>query len=172
MRSGMVMLMVVAVGLMVGGCAADRAHPASRQSASRVSAKGSLTAQPTKAAPITNTDACAAQMHDLCGAFLLYFVDHGELPQSLSELQAMPGGGTLPILVCPVSHLPYIYNPSDIYMAQRQAQLILYDAAPSHGGMRWGIIAEDAGDGGDGVPTLKVIALPESMFLLHPPAQP
>src|SRR5690606_5493096 len=112
-------------------------------------------------------DPCATQMHDLCGALLLHLAATGDLPMSLAELEAGPGGAEVPDLHCPVSKKTYIYNPVVIFMPERRARLVRYDPAPSHAGMRWGIIAAE----GDEMrpPVFKVIAFPESFFVLRPP---
>lgn len=112
-------------------------------------------------------DPCASRLHDICGVMLLHVLTYGDLPASLAELGPGPGGGDLPPLVCPVSQQPYIYNPFGIYLADQRARLVVYDPAPSHAGMRWGIIAVEATEVDPLV--CKVVALPESFFVLRPP---
>ena len=70
-------------------------------------------------------------------------------------------------LVCPVSTKPYIYNPEGIFLQDRNELLIVYDATNSHKGFRWAITVHDPQPFQPLV--TKVIALPESFFLLHPP---
>ena len=47
----------------------------------------------------------------------------------------------------PVSHLPYIYNRDGIPTPSGKGMIILYDAAPSHHGMRLGLVVVDPGPG-------------------------
>src|SRR4051812_10374522 len=42
-------------------------------------------------APITNTDACASHLHQICGPLLLYYHLNHHLPENLDELRAVPG---------------------------------------------------------------------------------
>ena len=120
--------------------------------------------------PISATDACASRMHDIAGAILLYYLDHRKLPANLDELQSMPGLDEPLAFTCPVSKLPYIYNPDGIMLPEKNARVILYDAAPSHSGYRWAIRIDEPQQ--DQPLVARVVALPESFFLLRPPAQP
>lgn len=152
-------LALLAAGLMVG-CAAQPGHPAPpAPSTSPVSA--------ADAEPSATFDACAGRMHDLAGLLLLQYMRDGELPLRLDQLGPGLAGMPRPPLTCPVSGRPYVYNPVGIYLPERRAHLVLYDAAPSHGGYRWCIIAEEGE--ADMPPVFKVIALPESFFVLRPP---
>lgn len=119
--------------------------------------------------PISATDACASRMHDIEGALLLYYLDHKKLPANLDELQAMPDLDEPLAFTCPVSKLPYIYNPGGIMLPEKNGRIILYDAAPSHSGMRWAIRIDDPSK--DQPLVARVVALPESFFLLRPPAR-
>ena len=118
-------------------------------------------------APITNTDPCAMRLHDLSGALLAYYMEYYQFPAKLSELADASVLLPAPPAECPVSKRPYVYNPEGILLPERSSRVLVYDAAPSHSGMRWAITAEERADGG--LPVTKVLALPESFFLLHPP---
>lgn len=118
-------------------------------------------------APISNTDACATRLHDVCGALLLFYATNDRLPVDLSELQRAPGSEDIPSFTCPVSGKPYVYNPGGIRMPEKASWVILYDPAPSHSNLRWAVsILEPV----SGQPLVtKVVALPETFFLLRPP---
>ena len=107
------------------------------------------------------------RLHDISGAFLLYYLAHQHLPATLDELAASPALAGMPELVCPVSRRPYLYTANGILMPERNLRIILADPAPSHSRMRWAIsIVEPTPN--EPLQT-KVIALPESFFLLRPP---
>jgi hypothetical protein len=66
-----------------------------------------------------------------------------------------------------VSRTPYLYNPTGIFLAERNTYLVVYDPQPSHQGHRWAVTVEHPQPG---VPLVtKVVALPESFFALRPP---
>lgn len=117
-------------------------------------------------APLGNRDPCASRLHDYCGSFLMYVAVKGRLPDTLDQLNRLPGMEPLEF-VCPVSGKDYVYNPNGIMLPEQNARIILYDPAPSHMNYRWAVIAVDKGDQQPMV--TKVIALPESFFLLRPP---
>jgi hypothetical protein len=121
----------------------------------------------TPVAPITNTDACATRLHDLCEPLLFYYLKNHNLPPRLEDLQGLPGFEGQVDLRCPVSHLPYVYNPAGILTAESRARIIAYDAAPSHSGMRWAISIIEPEDNGPLI--ARVVALPESHFQLSIP---
>jgi hypothetical protein len=123
------------------------------------------TAGPQRAsdrARLSNTDACAMRLHDIAGALLFYYATHHALPERLDELGRLPGFENIGEFACPVSRQPYIYNPTGILNPDGQSRLVVYDAAPSHSGLRWAVsIIEPS----DNAPLIaKVIAVPESMF--------
>lgn len=111
--------------------------------------------------PITNTDACANRMHELCGPLLLYYAQKHRLPKDLEELRQLPGVGDIPAFTCPVSGRPYVYDPSGLPGTEPGSWVVLYDPAASHSGMRWAIsiTAKTAS-----APVTKVVALPDSFF--------
>ena len=110
-------------------------------------------------APISNTDACATRLHDLCEPLLLYYATRHEIPARLEDLRQMPGFTELD-LRCPVSRLPYVYNPVGIQTGDDQPRLVIYDAAPSHSGMRWAIAIVEPKDPANAL-VAKVVAVPE-----------
>lgn len=152
----------MAAGLLLAGCAGDP-QPAGDTAGREVRAPADV-----PSAPITNTDPCAMRLHDASGGLLLYVRLYGRLPTTLEDLSELPEGILeLPPMACPVSEQPYVYRPRGIHLAERDEHVVLHDPAPSHSGMRWAVTFTEPADGG--APVTKVIALPESFFLLHPP---
>ena len=111
--------------LSVAGCQAGTAAPPVQR--------------PEGVAPITSTDPCAARLHDICGALLMYYAMHHELPVDARVLRLPPGVDRPMDLTCPVSGRPYIYNRAGLVGRTLDERIILYDSAPSHDGMRWAI---------------------------------
>ncbi len=116
-------------------------------------------------APISNTDPCATNLHDISGLFLMYLLEHKDLPQDLSGIAPYAKQMGVSDLNCPVSHEPYIYTRDGILLPDQNARIILYDAKPSHSGYRWVIAIGSPSP--DQPPRTKVIALPESFFMLR-----
>jgi hypothetical protein len=144
--------MLLALALAAGACTApDRqaqvpAHPAPAPA-------------PAPNAPqLRSTDPCATRLHDLSGAFLLYYSEHGRLPARLDELPPLPGGGQAAQLACPESGHKYMYQPENPRRDAQGGRIILYDARPIHSGMRWAISIIDPEDGSPLV--TRVIAIP------------
>jgi len=147
---------IVSMLLMVTACAPQTQPP-------RVSAENLKTRPMT--APISNTDACAMQMHDICGGFLLFYAAQNRLPTQLGEMYSSGVLAKETRYVCPVSQQPYIYNPAGILLPEQNARVILYDAASSHSGFRWAISIHDPQPGQPMI--AKVIALQDQFFLLQ-----
>ncbi len=109
-------------------------------------AAGCQTAGPDVRRPSVEMDPCAERLHDVCGQLLLYYSLNRRLPETLEALATLDPQNPLP-LVCPVSDRPYLYHPDGLRIAGWMGRLVLYDATPSHSGMRWGVFLDDAGDG-------------------------
>ena len=154
-RRGAIAAVLCAAALLVAGCTGTSRGG---NGATRIE---------SAEAPITNTDPCAMRLHDLSGALLAYYAIYYEFPQDLSELTAESMVVQPPPLECPVSGIPYIYDAAGILLPERGSRIIVYDPAPSHSRMRWAITVEEPAYGG--LPITKVVALPESFFLLRPP---
>ena len=113
--------------------------------------------------PISATDACATQMHELLGALLLYSSQNRKLPESLEDLQAGGAGAGPVALECPVSGGAYVYVPEGMPRGGGQPGfIVIHDPAPSHSGYRWAIVFEETG--GDRALAPKVVAVPEARF--------
>lgn len=104
-------------------------------------AAGCRAPAPTNRRPSTEVDPCAERLHQVCGPLLLYYATNEKLPDNLATMKTTDPE-PMPPLVCPVSGKPYIYNREGLAIPGKPGRLVLYDAAPSHSGMRWGILAE------------------------------
>jgi hypothetical protein len=150
---------------VLGGC---------KGPAKQAKQSGNITAQSRPApvpvdpsTPILTSNPCANRLHDICGALLLYYAVNRHLPDQLNDLARMPGFEHVNDFTCPVSKKPYVYNPTGILDLEKNTRIIIYDAAPSHGGTRCAIsVVEPRGN--EALVT-KVVGLPESWFVLHPP---
>jgi hypothetical protein len=91
----------------------------------------------------TLTDPCADRLHDLCGRLLLYYSLRGEMPESLDDLASVDTA-PMPPLVCPASGWAYAYNKDGLVLRGVPGRILVYDAVPAHGGMRWCIVADAA----------------------------
>jgi hypothetical protein len=158
LRAAMVSLVLLLSTVVAGGCAQDKSKPPQEHNPALNSNL------PT--AEISNNDECASRLHDIIEPLFLYYTAYHRLPNRLEELRQMRGFENLQ-LSCPVSKLPYVYNPVGIITIDNQPRMICYDAAPSHSKMRWAIsIIEPRGEG----PLVaKVVAVPESAFTLTMP---
>jgi hypothetical protein len=110
-------------------------------------------------AEITNTDACAMRLHELCGPLLFFYGTHHRLPNNLKELSDEMDVGDL---TCPVSHQPYVYDPEGKQGTDPKMRIVIYDATPAHSGIRWGIGLIEAAPGT--APVAKVVAVPNQVI--------
>ena len=155
-------MLVVLGALLAGGCTT-----ASRETGQSVNSSGlpdieSAAKHPN--VPISNTDECAEQLHEICGALLQYYRANLDLPPRLDALREVPGFDQLK-LNCPVTNRPYVYNPIGIQGAQNKQRILVHDPAPVHSGMRWAIVIDEPKP--DRALVTKVVALPESNFTLQ-----
>jgi hypothetical protein len=141
---------------MLAGCTAPASEPV-----------GETPAPPASAPEVVELahDACANRLHDICGGLLLYFMRYGDLPATLDVVD-VPGVEADMAFACPVSGRSYVYEPQGIQMPERRQRIIMYDAAPSHAGMRWAIRIDEPV--ADQPLVARVIALPEAFFALKP----
>jgi len=117
------------------------------------------------------SDPCAAQLHDICGAILLYYSLNKRLPPKLEDLRAMADVDAPLSFTCPVSHQPYVYVPAGLSAPDRAMRIIVYDPVPSPDGRRWCILLAPSQAGSSTV-TLDVLAIPERIFQAYQPAAP
>ena len=93
-------------------------------------------------APSIATDPCAERLHALCGPLLYYYALNRRMPERLEELRNLGGPEPDIELTCPVSGKPYAYDPKGLPRGGKPGVLVLYDAAPSHSGLRWAVAVE------------------------------
>jgi len=136
---------------------------------SKPSANGAGAASPATAKaddiPINNEalDPCADRLHELTGMLLLYYGAHGKLPAKLEDAAILSAHGT-ELLNCPVTHLPYVYDPKGpIVTAGGKARLVVYDATPAHHGMRYGIVIVEPTSAATHI-SAEVKEVPEALF--------
>jgi hypothetical protein len=160
-------LTIVLLGLaaLAGGCG-DKAI--------QTSSGGPVLARPpersgTKQIPVSNTDPCATRLHDLCAPLLLYYGENHSLPARLEDLRQVTGFADDVVLTCPTTNRPYVYNPVGVVNPNQAERVIIYDAEPHSGGIRWAIsIIEPKGN--EALIT-KVIGLQESQFHFSLPSR-
>lgn len=151
---------VLAIALAVAGCQSESARPAGKASAGPTT---SLAGQ------ARSEDACAQQMHDLCGYILEYSLIHHELPQTLMALQSVVDvGKTVPTL-CPTNGKPYRYFPEGLVAAGDDRMLIVFDTDAIHEGKRMAILAQMPEPHSAKPLTLWVVQLPDEAIKVYRP---
>src|SRR5689334_16549490 len=151
---------VTVIGLT--GCQHSSTQPARSRPSVTIQNGGSTgNGTATYGIPVGGTDACAANLHDLAGSFLLYYAMRHELPPTLDALSEVDAVNTSE-LTCPVSHRPYIYNPTGVLAPGNNGRAVLYDAAPSHNRMRYALVITEPQ--GNAALVAKVVAIPEPTF--------
>ena len=163
---GSVPLALAIVLALIGGCRSET------KSLGR--ADNPLSASSTQPARIdpnvaTQSDPCAARMHDVAGAMLMYYALNQRLPERLEELSAMQDVGAPTLeFICPQSSMPYVYVPSGLRAEGKSKVIILHDAAAVHAGAsRWCILMPDVVLGTPTSRSMEVLQLPESVFRLY-----
>jgi hypothetical protein len=132
------LVLVILAGLaLLSGCQPATPPPATRAAAS--------------------VDDCADRLHELCGPLLLFYMAHHRLPNDLAEFKAANPTG-LPELVCPKTHLPYVWRPDGPAVAGQHNEVLLADVTPAHDGKRWAIVNTSVNAAGP--LTLRVSLLP------------
>ena len=123
------------------------------------------------APPLPNdaTDPCAQRMHNLSGLLLMYYAVNKHLPDRMAELATF-ADDTLPFNAeCPDSGRPYVYAPQGLQSSTSgERSLVIYDDAPAHGGLRWGVFVAPPRDGQP--PATWVILMSEEVFRQYVPA--
>ena len=153
--------------LLAAGCASNDKPPPAAATTRPTTAAAAVDDAPV-GGDLSNTDPCAARLHDLAGQLLLFYRFRGRLPDALDQLKDLDFAGLdTPPLICPKTNIPYVYNPSGIYLPETKTYVIVYDNGPYHAGFRWAITVREPGD--DGVLVTKVVPLPERFFALRPP---
>ena len=103
----------------------------------------------------------------ISGALLMYFALHRKLPAQLDDLKPLAEGDAPLNFTSPRSGKPYLYTPNGIILQDLNQRMIVYDPAPGPYGYREAITIDEPIVGQPLV--AKVVAVPESFFLLRPP---
>jgi hypothetical protein len=107
-------------------------------------------------------DPCAIQLQDISGAMLLYYRDHGDLPEKLEELRSAALPGTELKFTCPASGKPYVYVRTGLQSAGRNKRIVLHDAEGSHDGNYWVVLMAPPKPGQ--APFLETVLMPPNLF--------
>ena len=157
-RRTVISLLMAAVAL--GGCQASK-KPAAEPKAGHTFA----TTPDTSSAIIANTDPSAMNLQDMSGAILMYYALHKRLPDRLDQI--VPLADAPVSLTVPGTDKKYLYTPDGFLMQDRESRILVFEPAPMHSGHRLAITMSEPKP--DVTTSCKVIALPESVFLLRPP---
>lgn len=152
---------ILHVAISSAGC---QSSPPPQANAANPSEKLSKPAPPQKLTPeqLAVVDPCAIQLQDISGAMLLYYRDHGDLPEQLDELKSAALPGTELKFTCPVSGKPYVYVRNGLQSAGRNKRIILHDAEGSHDGNYWVVLMAPPKPGQ--APFLETVLMPPNLF--------
>jgi hypothetical protein len=171
--------LALALGPLVGGCVTEtKTLPQQVPGSKPTHGKKPTAAQrPVKTSsrgggspgerPNELEDPCATRLHELSGLLLTYYAINKHLPDRLDELAPLldvdVDSATDLDTTCPASGQPYVYVPSGLQSSSGgERYLVLYDAVPAHGGLRWGIFV--APPHGGQPPATWVILMSEDVF--------
>lgn len=122
----------------------------------------------TGGADLLKNDPCVLRLHDISGAFFLFFARYRDLPASLPQLKQVTDQ---PLeFFCPASGRPYVYVPVGVPGPGRGALVVLHDDVPVHNGKRLAIAIHPPDDNSASF-VAKVIALPTD-WTAAPTTQP
>jgi hypothetical protein len=168
--------LALALGPLAGGCVTETKTLPPQSPAAKAKPRGKTPAaskRPTKSSPRGGggagerpnelEDPCATRLHELSGLLLTYYAVNKHLPDRLEELAPLIDADATFETTCPASGEPYVYAPSGLQSsAGGERYLVLYDAVPAHGGLRWGIFV--APPHGGQPPATWVILMSEDVF--------
>lgn len=100
----------------------------------------------------------------------MYYALNKQLPERLEDLAPLADVGAEFGVDCPASGRPYVYAPSGIPAAGSERFLVLYDAIPAHGGLRWGVFIAPPRDRQP--PATWVIPMSEEVYRTYVPRTP
>jgi hypothetical protein len=151
-RFGRLILASAAAFALVAGCAKPPQTVVVEPSSQRRVSTGVGVGRAQRNAPAPQQSAaaqtvevevdCATRLHDLTGHLLLYYTINGRLPDRLEDVATVADDFDPRSLACPTSHQPYVYNPRGLTAPGSARLLVLYDATPAHGGVRWGLMID------------------------------
>ena len=149
---------------LVGGCVTEKKTESFVPS---LTADAKSSPKPAASTAIPNLDPGAIRLQDISGALLLFFAEHRYLPETLDQLKTLAELDEPLNFISPASGKPYIYTSNGMVLQDQKKRLIVYDPAPGPQGYREAIVIDEPVVGQP--LTAKVVAVPESFFLLHPP---
>lgn len=97
---------------------------------------------PSPALADASIEQCAANMHDLSGYLLQYYVMHRKLPKTLDELRPLADIDRPLPLTCPTTAKPYRYVADGLRSESDPRLLLLYETEP-HDGLRNAIVGAE-----------------------------
>jgi hypothetical protein len=117
--------------------------------------------------PDSLTDPCAARLHDIGGAMLLYYVLHHKMPEKLEDVVPLADAGQSLPLTCARSGQPFQYFPDGLAAPQKEKRIVVFDPTPMGAKKyRWCLMVSPSKPGSIAV---DVIPLAESVFNLYKP---
>jgi hypothetical protein len=122
---------------------------------------------PVSADQAVGADPCAARLHDIEGAMLLYYAIHKTLPEKLVDLAPLADFDAPLVFTCPASGQPYGYNRDGLRAPGKTKNILVYDPTPAHNGKRWCIFTTPAGRGTSR--SLEVLAVTDPFFRGYQP---
>jgi hypothetical protein len=125
---------------------------------------GTITGEPPSPDAILSTDPAASRLQDIGGLMLLYYRDHKQLPPTLDELAAMPGGDSLN-LAAPRSNREFAYQPNGLWSPEHPDKCIIAYDPDLVGASRWCLLMTPPTNGAALVVT--VLAIPENHFVKY-----
>ena len=162
-RMATVKFIVLAIAAAIlCGCTSSQSQ---ERTASRGDAERATAARDDQ--PLSASDPCAVQLHELCGPLLMYYSLNKRLPQRIDDLRTIAGPDPNVQFNCPHSGKAYVYDPIGISWPNQRGRAVIYDPEPSHAGMRWTVMIEE---GPPGTPLVtRVVAFPDSRFTTTTP---
>ena len=157
MRKTIVILSASVAALLAGCKTGPKPPPATAPSLSQ-----------SESPVIGSTDPSAMKLHDLSGAMLMYYALNKRLPDSIDDLRPLADGDAGADALVPGTRTPYVYSANGIVLQDQSARVVLYEPAPLHDGFRLAVRIDEPKP--DRPLIARVISLPESFFLLRPPA--
>jgi len=123
--------------------------------------------EPASPDSIVATDPSASRLQDIGGYILLYYRDHQQLPPSLDDLRAMPGGDNLNFTSGSIDQ-PFVYYNTGLWASDGGSKCIVaYDPVEESDGKRWCLLMTIPKAGS--ALSVDVVALSESVFRNYQP---
>jgi hypothetical protein len=164
-------LMLLIAGCALCGCKESTSQPAPVAGKSGpVSLDFSKAPQSKSGDPVTpdkvvSTDPTAARLQDIGGYIMLYYREHNQMPQALSDLSSLPGGQDLNFNSS--SGQPFVYQPAGMWSPERNNKCIVVYDPQLKDSKRWVLFMSIPKAGG--ALDVDVYLLPEPFFLNYRP---